>query len=103
MSENKPLRNWEDKFAVFFFFFFSKRKMKLFFVLAQFESSLMSQKNLKGFVLSIGHVDSCVESCQMCVIRRSWHGHTPRAPGIHVAQLVSELLQAVGGKVIVVI
>ena len=60
-------------------------------------------KNLKGFVLSIGHVDSCVESCQMCVIRRGWHGHTPRAPGIHVAQLVSELLQAVGGKVIVVI
>ena len=61
------------------------------------------KKNLKGFVLSIGHMDSCVESRQMCVVRRSWHGHTPSAPGIHVAQLVSELLQAVCGEVIVVI
>ena len=101
MRENKPLGNWEDKFAFYFFFF--QTKNETLFVLAQFESGLMSQKNLKGFVLSIGHVDSCVESGQMCVIRRSWHGHTPRASGIHVAQLVSELLQAVGGKVIVVI
>ena len=42
------------------------------------------------------------EGDEMCVVGRSWDGHTARAPHVRVTQLVGKHLQLVGVEVVVV-
>ena len=52
---------------------------------------------------SISHLEPGVKRCQMSVISRGWHGNTAGAPGVHVTQLIGELLQAVSGEAVIII
>ena len=52
---------------------------------------------------SVSHVDPGVESCQMSIISRGWHGNTASAPGVQVTQLIGELLQAVSGEAVIIV